>query len=340
MKGKIMNEKSDKQIINQMLVGAWITQGIYVAAELCIADLIVDGPKTAKELASQTATNYEALYRVLRALASVGIFSEDSDSRFSMTPMAEYLRSDHPDSSRALAIMSGAEIYTAWGQLLGSVQTGKEAMQETFGRKFFQYMTEHPERHRIYDAAMTGIHDAETQPMLDAYDFSGFASIVDIGGGNGSLLAAILKKHSNCRGVLFDLPEVADTAHSVIDNYGLSDRCDIVGGNFFDSLPPDCDAYLMRHVVHDWQDKEAITILSNCRKVMKPGGRILLVETVIPSLNEPCFGKWLDLMMLLVGGRERTEEQYRRLLSAAGLRVSRIVPTTHEVSVIEAVVAV
>lgn len=332
-----MKNQSYKHTINKMLVGGWITQGIYVAAELGIADLLIDGPKTAKELAAQTATHDQSLYRVLRALASDGIFSEDTENGFSLTPMAEFLRSDHPHSSRAFAIMAGAELYKAWGRLLRAVQTGKEVMEETFGRKFFQYMTDHPDRHRIYDAAMTSIHDSETQPMLDTYDFSGFNKIVDIGGGNGSLLSAILNKHSNCTGILFDLPQVVNSARQTIESSGLSDRCEIIGGDFFDSVPANCDLYLMRHVIHDWQDEPAITILSNCQKAMNPDSKVLLIENIIHSDNTPCFSKWLDLMMLLVDGRERTQEQYNRLFSEAGLKLNRIIPTASEISIVEGI---
>jgi SAM-dependent methyltransferase len=206
-----------------------------------------------------------------------------------------------------------------------------------FGKPFFHYMSANPDRWRIYDDAMTGVHDSETIPVLDAYDFTPFETIVDVGGGNGLALAAILRRHPGIRGVLFDLPAVADRAREVVAGAGVSDRCRIEGGDFFDSVPSSGDAYLLRHVIHDWEDGEAIAILKNCRDAMQPGGRVLVVETVIPAGNEPCFGKWLDLMMLVVGGRERTREQYGDLFSAAGLRLTRVVPTAHEVSVIEGV---
>jgi ubiquinone/menaquinone biosynthesis C-methylase UbiE len=200
-------------------------------------------------------------------------------------------------------------------------------------------MTERPERGKIYDAAMTGVHGGETEPMLDAYDFSPFQTVIDIGGGNGLVLAAILQRHPTVKGILFDLPAVVDRAQTIISDLGLSDRCQIVGGDFFSSVPVGGDAYVMRHIIHDWDDDEAMAILRNCRVAMNPEGRILVVETVIPPANEPCFGKWLDLMMLVVGGRERTEEQYRRLFLEAGLKLNCIVSTTQEISVIEGVCA-
>jgi SAM-dependent methyltransferase len=326
-----------QQLLKQM-TGGWITQAIHVASELGIADLLAEGARTAAELAHRTGTHDDALYRVLRALASVGIFAEDSDGRFSLTPPAEYLRTDRPDSLRAFGIMLGAEFHQSWGELLYSAQTGEPGYQKRYGLPFFQYMTEHPDRHAIYDNAMMVHGIAETEPMLNAYDFSVFGTVVDVGGGNGRMLAAILGRHPAVEGILFDLPAVVERSRTIISGLGLSKRCQIVGGDFFTSVPA-ADAYVLRHIIHDWDDKDAAAILRNCRDAMNPGGRILLVETVIPPLNEPCFGKWLDLMMLIVGGRERTEEQYRRLFRQAGLTLSRIVPTAHEVSVIEGVQA-
>ncbi|MHC4509693.1 MAG: methyltransferase [Planctomycetota bacterium] len=329
--------ESSQQLLKQM-IGGWITQAIYVASELGIADLLAEGPRTADELAQCTKTHSGALYRVLRALASVGIFGQDADGRFSLTPPAEYLLSDRPDSLRSFGIMMGSEFYQSWGNLLFSVQTGEQGFLKRFGVPFFQYMTEHPERHSIYDAAMMVHGIAETEPMLDAYDFSAFRTVADVGGGHGRMLAAILNRHPAVEGILFDLPAVVERSRTIISGLGLSERCHIVGGDFFASVPP-ADAYVLRHIVHDWDDAEAVAILRNCRDAMNLGGRILVVETLIPPLNEPCFGKWLDLMMLIVGGRERTEEQYRRLFQQAGLALNRIVSTAHEVSVIEGVQA-
>jgi SAM-dependent methyltransferase len=331
------DSRNTEETLNRMIVGSWLTQAIYVAAEIGIADLLAAGPRTADELARDTGTHGPSLYRVLRALTSIGLFNEEIDGRFSLTPMGELLGSDTPGSKRPLAIMAGSEFYRSWGGLLTSVKTGDSAFDKVFGKPFFQYMSMNPDRWRIYDSAMTAVHDSETLPVLDAYDFAPFRTIVDVGGGNGRTLAAILRRHPDARGVLFDLPSVANRAEEVFAGVGLSDRCSIVGGNFFDSVPASGDAYLLRHVLHDWNDDEAISILANCRDAMRPGGRVLVVETVIPSGNEPCFGKLLDLMMLVVGGRERTQEQYETLFSAAGLRLTGIVPTAHEVSVIEGI---
>jgi len=326
-----------EQLLNRMIVGSWVTQAIYVAAEIGVADLLAAGPRTADELARETQTHGASLYRLLRAMASIGIFNEDRERRFSLTPLGRLLESDAPGSKRPLAIMAGAEFYRSWGGLLSSVKTGGAAFDEVFGKPVFQYMDLNPDRWRIYDAAMTGVHDSETIPVLDAYDFEPFRTIVDVGGGNGRTLAAILLRHPQTRGVLLDLPPVAERAREVVARLGLSDRCGIVAGNFFESVPASGDAYLLRHVLHDWDDGEAVAILGKCREAMRPGGRVLVVESVIPSGNGPCFGKWLDLMMLVVGGRERTEGQYAGIFSAAGLRLTRVVPTAHEVSVVEGV---
>lgn len=274
---------------------------------------------------------------MLRALASIGIFKEDAEGRFSLTPMGKLLGSDAPGSKRSLARMAGSEFYRSWGGLLSSVETGGAAFDKVYGKPFFHYMSMNPDRWRIYDSAMTGVHDSETIPVLDAYDFTPFKTIVDVGGGNGLALAAILRRHTEARGILFDLPAVAKRAQELVAGSGVSDRCGIVEGDFFDSVPALGDAYLLRHVLHDWDDREAVAILKNCRDAMRPGGRVLVVETAIPSGNEPCFGKWLDLMMLVVGGRERTKKEYSELFSTAGLRLTRVVPTAHEVSVIEGV---
>jgi SAM-dependent methyltransferase len=327
--------QSSKRLM-EFAIGGWFTQAISVAAELGIADLLIEGPRTAEELAEEADAHSGALYRVLRALASIGIFSEDEDGRFYLTPVAENLRSDVPNSLRSFAIMTGAEFYQSWGNLLYSAKTGKEGYDKTFGKPFFQHMIEHPDRHAIYDKAMMVHGIVETEPMLDAYDFSAFETVMDVGGGNGLMLAAILNRHPAVKGILFDLPAVADRANESFSDPDLSGRCQVVGGDFFTSVPS-ADVYVLRHIIHDWDDDDAITILSNCRKAMNPEGRVLLVETVIPPLNEPCFGKWLDLMMLIVGGRERTEEQYRRLLPQAGLELNRIIPTAHEISIVEAV---
>ena len=326
-----------EQQLGQMIVGSWVTQAIAVAAELAIADRLAAGPRCAEDLARDAGVHAPSLHRLLRALASAGIFAQDGDARFTLTPLGSLLSREAPGSKRSLAIMAGAELYRSWGGLLGAVRSGAPAFDAEFGAPFFSYMEQNPERWQIYDAAMNGVHDAETGPVLDAYDLSGAQALVDVGGGNGLALAAALRRHPHLTGVLFDLPEVAGRARALLAERGLAPRCQALGGSFFDAVPAGADAYFLRHVLHDWEDEPAAAILRNCARAMRTGGRVLVVETVIPPGDGPCFGKWLDLMMLVVGGRERTLAQYERLFSAAGLRLARVVPTAHEVSVLEGV---
>ncbi len=334
-----MNDESKLKFFRDVFGGAWITQGIAVAAELGIADLLTAGPRSVHELAAVTHTRPEALYRILRALASMGIFAQESDGRFSLTPLAELLRTDGPNSQRAYAMMMGAEFDAAWGELLHSAQTGEPGFQKRFGMPFFQYMLKHPERHGAYDVAMTIVHGRETEPMLDAYDFTNCRTVVDVGGGKALLLAALLRRYPDVQGILFDLPAVAERTSATVLRSGIQNRCRLVGGDFFEAVPRGADAYLLRHIVHDWEDAEAVRILRNCREAMSPDGKVLVVEMVIPPGNAPAFGKWLDLMMLLVGGKERTQEEYAALFAAAGLRLSRVIPTAAEVSVLEGFLA-
>jgi O-methyltransferase domain/Dimerisation domain len=322
--------------MNRMLTGYWISQALYVAAKVGIADLLMAGPRSADDLAQVTKTHAPSLFRLLRALASVGVFAEDGQGRFSLTPLADCLRSDVPGSQRALAIMCGEEHYRAWGELLYSVQTGKTAFDKVYGMPVFDFLSKNPEQAKVFDAAMVGVHGRETAAMLDTYDFSGIGTLADIGGGNGSLLTTVLKKHPAMRGILYDLPGVTERARGSLAAAGLADRCTVVGGNFFESVPAGADAYLMRHIIHDWDDEKATKILQNVHRAMGKDGRLLVVEGVIPPGNDPSFGKLLDLTMLVIpGGKERTEEEYRRLFGAGGFHLTRIVPTSAEVSVIE-----
>jgi hypothetical protein len=327
---------SPQRFLHQMLTGYWISQSLYVVAKLGLPDLLESGPKRPEDLARATGTHAPSLYRLLRALASVGVFSEKPDGTFSQTPMSGGLRSGPTGGQRAMAIMMGEEHYRAWGELLYSVRTGKPAFDHLYGKPIFQYLAEHPEQARNFDDAMTGVHGAETRAMLNAYDFSRIATLVDMGGGNGSLLSAVLGQHTTMKGILFDRPDVVENARGNLRRAGLEKRCTAIGGNFFESVPPGGDAYLFRHIIHDWDDAQALTILRNCRKVMKPKARLLVVESVIPPGNNPFFGKLLDLTMLVLpGGQERTEAEYAQLFTAAGFRLSRIVPADQEVSVIE-----
>ena len=324
-----------RQQLLQMITSYWSAMSIHVAAKLKLADLVKDAPKTAPQLAQATKTHPQALYRLLRALASVEIFAEDEQGRFRLTPMAECLLDQH-GTQRAVALMMGDEHFRSWGELLYSVQTGKPAFDHVYGKPVFDWLSEHPDAAKVFDAAMTGFHGPETQAMIDAYDYTGINTVVDIGGGNGTVLLAVLKKYPAMKGILYDLPGVIERAKKNLADAGLASRCQTIAGSFFEAAPPGGDAYQMRHIIHDWTDEQCHTILSHCRKVMPAHGRLLVIEMVIKPRNEPQPAKWLDLnMLVLPGGRERTETEYGEMFNKAGFRLERIVPTPTEVSVIE-----
>jgi predicted O-methyltransferase YrrM len=326
-----------RQQLGKMITGYWVSQAVYVAAKLELADKLATGAKSSAELARATNTHDDSLFRLLRALASVGIFRQNEAGKFELTPLAEQLRREVPGSQWAMAIMMGEEHYRAYGDLLYSVRTGRASFEHVFGMPVFEFLSAKPQQAAIFDAAMTSIHGEETQLMAAAYDWSSIGTLVDVGGGNGSTLIGLLQANPKLRGVLFDLPHVVERARVAIEQAGLKDRCELVGGSFFERVPPGADAYVMRHIIHDWDDSRSVTILSNCRKQLGAGGRVLIVESVVPPGNEPAFSKWLDLTMLTIPeGRERTEAQYRDLLAKAGLSLTRIVPTQGEISVLEA----
>ncbi|MCA9016798.1 MAG: methyltransferase [Planctomycetaceae bacterium] len=331
-----MTETAPHQQLDQMITGYWSSQAIYAAASLGIADLLAEGPQTAEQLATATETNAGALYRLLRALASVGIFVENEQKEFALTPLAEYLRSDVPGSKRALAMMTGDEHFLAWSEILYSIKTGKTSFDKVFEKPFFEYLPDHPDKAQIFDQAMTGIHGRETGEILEAYDFSNIKTLLDIGGGNGSNIISMLQKYPEMQGTLFDLPHVVERAQPHIAQAGLSDRCDLIGGNFFESVPAGADACFMRHIIHDWDDEKSLTILRNCHAAMAEQSKLLVVESVIPAGNDPFAGKFLDLVMLLIpGGKERTAEEYRALFKEAGFELTRIIPTKSELSILE-----
>jgi hypothetical protein len=323
--------------VRQLIAGAWNTQAVYVAAKLGLADLLAPSPRPVADLAAATHTHARALGRLLRALASLGVFAEQPDGRFANTPLSECLLNS-PGSQRGLAIMMGEEHYRAWVELLHSVRTGECAFEHVYGQNVFTYLSEHPEQGAVFDEAMTGVHGMETHAMLDAYDFSGVGLLVDVGGGNGRTLAGVLRRYPALHGLLYDLPPVIERARPEVLASDLSGRCTALAGDFFRSVPPGGDVYHLRHIIHDWDDERSTTILRNCRAAMPPHGKLLVVEVVIPPGNEPNWGKMLDLNMLVMpGGLERTEAEYRDLFAAAGFRLARVIPTAADVSVIEGV---
>ncbi len=331
---------SGRARLNQMIAGYWLSQMTYVAARLNLADLLASGPRTVADLAAHTQCHPRSLGRLLRGLASVGLFAEHAPGTFGMTPDAEFLRDDHPETVRPMALMMGGVQYQAWGDLLHSVQTGETGFEHRFGKPLFDYLAEQPEQAAVFDRAMVAIHGGETAAILDAYDFSGFRRIIDVGGGNASQLIEMLGRHPTLTGAVFDLPHVAERAAQSLRTAGLTERGQAVGGSFFESIPGGADAYLLRHIIHDWDDQKSVQILQRVRAAMPPQGKLLVIETVIPPGNDPSFAKLLDLTMLVIpGGVERTEPEYRELYTGAGFQLTRIVSTAAGVDVIEGVPA-
>lgn len=322
----------------QMVTGYWVAQSIYAAAKLGIADHLNDRAQSTEALAQLTATEPRSLYRLLRALSSLGIFVETEPGWFALTPLATYLQSDQPGSVRNAAIMLGdPEHYASWGNVLHSLRTGESAFENLYGMNLFQHYAQNPEAAAVFDRAMTSFSSVENVGVVTGYDFSPIHTLVDVAGGHGSLLAAVLQANPHLNGILFDQPAVVSGAAPVLASYGVSDRCQVMAGNFFEAVPAGADAYMLKHIVHDWDDERSIEILKQCRRAMTDNGRVLIVEQVIPPGNEPFMGKLLDMNMLVMcpGGRERTAAEYDALLAAAGFKLSRIVPTSTMVSVVE-----
>jgi hypothetical protein len=326
--------------LTQLAFGALMTQALYVVAKLGIADLLKDKPLSVAELAQRTETHERALYRVLRSLSSVGIFREVEPKVFALTPFAEPLRSDAPGSMRKGVIFMGEDWHwSVWGDLLYSVRTGKPAWGQKHGEEVFEYFARNPVQSEIFNGAMTDMSVGIAPVIVEAYDFSGIETLADIAGGHGYLLAQILKDNAGMKGLLFDVPPVIAGAGELLEREGVAVRVETVSGDFFASVPV-ADAYIMKHIIHDWDDERCVTILKNIRAAMKPEGRVLIVEAVVPEGDGPHYSKLLDLEMLASpGGAERTANEYSALLAQAGLRMTRIVPTKSPFSIVEAVAA-
>ncbi|AEF41213.1 methyltransferase [Hoyosella subflava] len=322
----------------ELITGGWTAQALYVAAKFDIASVVADGPRTADEIAERVGTNPDATYRLMRALATHRIFTEDAQGRFALGPAGDPLRKDSPDTVRDLILMFGHPIHWEhWASLDYSVETGKPALEKLRGMPLFEFTENNEEFGTVFNRAMTSTSKMVTAPLLAAYDFSQFGVIADVGGGHGQLLAAILKQAPNSRGILFDLEPVVAGADAVLREAGVADRCTIAGGSFFEGVPENADAYVMKNIIHDWEDEKAKQILKHIRDAMNPAGKVLLMESVVPKGNAPHFSKWLDLEMLVQAtGKERTEEQYRTLLASAGLTLTRVVPTVGPGSIVEA----
>lgn len=315
------------------------SRALFVVAELGVADLLADGARGVDELAATTETDVEVLYRLLRALASVGVFHESGDRRFALTPMGEHLRSDHPRTVRPLARLLGADYeWAAWGDLLHSVRTGENAAAHALGMNVWEYRRRHPADNEVFDAAMRTFSESDAPALLAAYDFGRHQVIADIGGGTGGLVAAVLGAVPHLHAILFDQPQVVAHAELVLADAGVADRVEVVGGSFFESVPTGADAYVLRRILHDWTDEDATAILRCLRRSVAADARLVLVDAVVGPPNQDPQSKFLDLGMLVsAGGRERTEAEWASLLEAGGFRLVGVTPATASSYVLEAV---
>jgi hypothetical protein len=321
----------------EMLMAPVTPRLIYVAAKLDLADWLSEGPKTAEELAQSTATNAAMLHRLLRTLASVGVFKEDPEQRFSLEPIGETLLKGARGRAAALVI-GGDLVWRSFEHVLDSIQTGSTGFEKAHGKPLFSWLAHQPAEAALFGQTMVSVHGTKPAAVAAAYDFSRFTTIADIGGATGNMLAAILAKHAGTRGILFDLPHAVTHAWSFIEQSGMTTRIQIEAGSFFEAVPAGADAYILSHVIHDWSEEQCLTILSNCRRAMNDDGRLLIAEMVLPDGDTPHFGKILDILMLMVTcGRERTEREYKVLLDKAGFRLTRVMHTASLVSIIEAV---
>jgi SAM-dependent methyltransferase len=327
--------------LRQMILSFRVTQMIHVAAKLQIADRLAETPQTASQLAEATGAEPRALYRLLRALAAVGIFRETGDGAFLLTPVGQTLRKDAVGSLHGMALLYGEEwLWQAYGRMHHSIQTGQPAFDEVHGEPLFDFLLARPEAAAVFNSAMSSFSEQEADAILAAYDFSGMAKIVDVGGGDGTMLVAMLRRHVGLSGMVLELPAVAAEAERKLAAAGLAGRSVSLSGDFFQSVPDGADVYLLKNIIHDWRDPQAMLVLHNCRRAMRPDSRLLLAERIIPAGSGAAEAKLFDIsMMVVAGGAERTEREHRGILAAAGLELSRVIPTQSPLSLIEAVPA-
>lgn len=327
---------SPARAMMRLILGFWLSRAVYVAAKLGIADLLADGPKDSETLAEVTGAKADRLYRVLSILAREGVFAEVETGRFALTPVGECLCKGAPNSLCAFAIFHGEPWLWQSADLLYSVMTGETGVEHLHGTSVFQYLAENPVAAATFNAAMDD-SARQRQIAMAARDFSTAKTVIDVGGGRGTLLASILHVHPHLRGVLFDVPHVIEEAHQHLQAAGMAERCEAVSGDFFQGVPAGGDVYVLSVVIHDWDDERALRILQNCRRAMGPDGTLLLVEQVIPANNEPSLTTFMDLtMMVWPGGRKRTEIEFRTLLASAGFELQGIANSGSIYSLIEA----
>jgi len=316
----------------------WASRVVYVAARLGLADHLADGPLSAKALAEKTSSHPSRLHRLLRALAGLGVVSHETEDAFALTPMGHALRTGAPGAARASILAFGGQWgWRAWEEFPATLAHDTTAMERAWGKSVFEFLGENPEEASHFSEAMVGFHGHEPPAVAAAYDFSAFDTIVDVGGATGNMLCAILARYEKPRGILFDLPHVVADAPGLLAERGLDARIEIKPGSFFDSVPEGGNAYVLSHVIHDWNEEQCLAILENCRRAMRPGAKLLLVEMLLPPDNTPHPGRMLDMvMMALPGGQERTAEEYADLLAKAGFAMTRVIATESAASIIEA----
>jgi SAM-dependent methyltransferase len=334
------DRKPGPGVLADLIAGKWTSQAISVAAELGVADILKEGPRSALEIAEAVGASEDGVYRLLRALASVGLFATVAPRRFALTPLGEYLRHDVPGSLRGWARFMGHDLtWRPWGRLAYSVRTGKAAFDHVFDSALFPYLSEHWEAAAVFNEAMTAVSTMDAVAVLKAYDFSEIRTLVDVGGGHGLLLATILKTSTEMRGILFDLPHAAAGASELLQREGVAERCAVVPGDFFQSIPGGGDAYLMKLILDNFDDDRSSQLLGNCSRVMRPGAKLLVIDRVIPAGDDADIGKFTDLEMLVLtpGGRERTEAEFRQLYEEAGLELARVIPTRSLKCIVEGI---
>lgn len=335
----MMDSKADPRLqISGLLMGFVASRALQVAAEIGLADALAERPKDADALARELGAHADTVRRLLRALVGFGAFDQLADGRFANTPLSDCLRSDGPRSVRGLARMYGdPAFWHAWEALEHTVRTGQASFEHLRGETVFDYLAAHPDSARRFDAAMTNSSNLINQAVVEAYDWSRFGTVVDVAGGAGSTLAAILHANPASRGVLYDLPHVIERGREYLTREGLAERCITQSGSFFDAVPAGADAYFIKHIIHDWSDEDCLRILRRCRAAMPDHARLLICEKIVPPGNEPSVAKIADLVMLVLthGGRERTEPEFRDLFERADLNLARIVPTKSDDSLLE-----
>jgi hypothetical protein len=332
-----MQSSASLQLLS-LINGFQVSQAICVAARLGIPDLLSKGEQSLPALAAATRAHAPSLYRLLRALAAIGVLHERADRRFALLPLGEALRSDVGSSRNAWACLVGRPMYFhAWANLLGSIESGETAFDRAHGKSVWDFRAQQPEEADAFDRAMASITEEVAMAVVSVFDFARYRTVADIGGGQGTFIARILGAHPKMNGILFDLPRVIERSATCIEAAGLAERCRLIGGSFFDGVPAGADAYLLKWILHDWGDDQAVAILKSCRRAIAPAGSLIVVEHLVGEPNESLASKLMDLnMMVITGGVERTREEFVAILRRAGFELARVVQTRTSADIIEA----